>query len=319
MEGIVDGSGAQLVVAELVRVQGLLRQLEAHLSAPCSVELCRGLVAQIVALTDRSIGIATRSFSSASGGGAHFADTAPPMPALTSCTPSPLSDGSDHQPFRTTNAKKRKTTARWTSQVRVSAARGAEGPADDGHSWRKYGQKDILGAKHPRGYYRCTHRNTQGCTATKQVQRTDDDASLFDVVYHGEHTCRPGAASAAAAKRPHAQTLLQSLSASLTVNTDTNTPLTPENRAPAPPLQQQQQQQSVSASPVASDSYGLGGAGYGDWRCCDGDLQEVVSALATVTSAPDHAAMDAADFMSYCFDFDPAVYGGIVGTPSFFL
>jgi hypothetical protein len=100
------------------------------------------------------------------------------------------------------------------------------------------------------------------------------------------------------------------------VNTDTNTPLTPENRAPAPPLQQQQ---SVSASPVASDSYGLGGAGYGDWRCCDGDLQEVVSALATVTSAPDHAAMDAADFMSYCFDFDPAVYGGIVGTPSFFL
>jgi hypothetical protein len=107
MEGVVDGSGAQLVVAELVRVQGLLRQLEAHLSAPCSVELCRGLVAQIVALTDRSIGIATRSFSSASGGGAHFADTAPPMPALTSCTPSPLSDGSDHQPFRTTNAKKR--------------------------------------------------------------------------------------------------------------------------------------------------------------------------------------------------------------------
>ncbi|XP_040382880.1 transcription factor WRKY19-like [Oryza brachyantha] len=312
--GVTGGGGSvQMVVAELVRVQGLLRQLELHLGAPCSVELCRGLAAEIIALTDRSIGIVT---SSSGGGGtaAHFADT---PPALASCTPSPLSDVSDHQPFRT-NPKKRKTTARWTSQVRVSAAGGAEGPADDGHSWRKYGQKDILGAKHPRGYYRCTHRNTQGCTATKQVQRTDDDASLFDVVYHGEHTCRP--AAAAAAKRPHAQTLLQSLSATLTVNTDTSgllsagavTPLTPEDRpAAAPP-------QSVSpslASPVASDSYGLAAA-YGDWpHCCDGDLQEVVSALATVTSAPEHATIDA-DFMSYCFDFSHS-YGGI-GTPDLF-
>lgn len=25
-----------------------------------------------------------------------------------------------------------------------------EGPLDDGYSWRKYGQKDILGAVHPR-------------------------------------------------------------------------------------------------------------------------------------------------------------------------
>ncbi|KAF0899417.1 hypothetical protein E2562_019535 [Oryza meyeriana var. granulata] len=308
MEG-VDGCGAQLVVAELGRVKELLRQLELHLHEP---ELCRGLAAQIVALTDRSIGIVMSS--SSAGAGAHFADT---PPALTSCTPSPLSDVSDHQPFRT-NPKKRKTTARWTSQVRVSAAGGMEGPADDGHSWRKYGQKDILGAKHPRGYYRCTHRNTQGCTATKQVQRTDDDAFLFDVVYHGEHTCRPGSTAAAAAKRPNAQTLLQSLSATLTVNTDTNgllaaavTPLTPEHRPTAAPPQ------SVSpslASPVASDSYGLAASPcpvttvYRDWHCCDGDLQEVVSALATVTSAPE-PAMDA-NFMNYYFDFDPA-YGGI--------
>jgi hypothetical protein len=34
-------------------------------------------------------------------------------------------------------------------EVRVSSAAG-DHPADDGHSWRKYGQKDILGAKHPR-------------------------------------------------------------------------------------------------------------------------------------------------------------------------
>ena len=37
-------------------------------------------------------------------------------------------------------------------QVRVSSPRGGAGenPVDDGHSWRKYGQKEILGAKHPR-------------------------------------------------------------------------------------------------------------------------------------------------------------------------
>ncbi|KAI4989492.1 hypothetical protein ZWY2020_036809 [Hordeum vulgare] len=62
-------------------------------------------------------------------------------------------------------------------------------PADDGYSWSKYGQKDILGSKHPRCYYRCVHKHDKGCQATKQVQRSDSDTQLFDIVYHGEHTC----------------------------------------------------------------------------------------------------------------------------------
>jgi hypothetical protein len=44
----------------------------------------------------------------------------------------------------------RKAVPRWTEQVRVSPGVGLEGPLDDGYSWRKYGQKDILGAKYPR-------------------------------------------------------------------------------------------------------------------------------------------------------------------------
>ncbi|KAG0500486.1 hypothetical protein HPP92_000558 [Vanilla planifolia] len=32
---------------------------------------------------------------------------------------------------------------------------------DDGHNWRKYGQKDILGSIFPR----CSHRHSQGCQA----------------------------------------------------------------------------------------------------------------------------------------------------------
>lgn len=40
-----------------------------------------------------------------------------------------------------------------------------------------------------RGYYRCTHRGTQGCLATKQVQKADADPSTMVVTYRGEHTC----------------------------------------------------------------------------------------------------------------------------------
>lgn len=38
----------------------------------------------------------------------------------------------------------------WTEQVKVGTDKGLEGPPEDGYSWRKYGQKDILGAKYPR-------------------------------------------------------------------------------------------------------------------------------------------------------------------------
>ncbi|RDX60179.1 putative WRKY transcription factor 30, partial [Mucuna pruriens] len=83
----------------------------------------------------------------------------------------------------------RKTMPRWTQQVKICSTTGLEGSLDDGYSWRKYGQKDILGAKFPRGYYRCTHRNVQGCLATKQVQRSDEDPTTIEVTYRGRHTC----------------------------------------------------------------------------------------------------------------------------------
>lgn len=93
-------------------------------------------------------------------------------------------------------SKKRKKLPSWTDQVKVSTDNGIEGPPNDGHSWRKYGQKDILGAKYPRSYYRCTYRTYQGCCAIKQVQRNDEDPSLFDIVYKGTHTCTPRSKSA---------------------------------------------------------------------------------------------------------------------------
>ncbi|KAL7125724.1 hypothetical protein ABFS83_14G135300 [Erythranthe nasuta] len=86
--------------------------------------------------------------------------------------------------------KKRKNSGRWSEQVNVCG-----GEINDGYYWRKYGQKDILGANYPRAYYRCTHRYTQGCLATKQVQKMDKNPSTTttttnsQVVYKGTHTC----------------------------------------------------------------------------------------------------------------------------------
>ncbi|KAJ7961067.1 WRKY transcription factor [Quillaja saponaria] len=57
---------------------------------------------------------------------------------------------------------------------------------DDGHAWRKYGQKVILKAKFPR----CTHKTDQNCQATKQVQKIQEDPTLYRTTYYGQHTCR---------------------------------------------------------------------------------------------------------------------------------
>ncbi|GMY08391.1 putative WRKY transcription factor 70 [Fagus crenata] len=77
--------------------------------------------------------------------------------------------------------KRRKTTQTWTI---VSEA------TDDGHAWRKYGQKEILNAKHPRSYFRCTRKHDQGCRATKQVQRMENDPQMYQTTYIGHHTCK---------------------------------------------------------------------------------------------------------------------------------
>ncbi|XP_040380796.1 uncharacterized protein LOC102702765 [Oryza brachyantha] len=99
--------------------------------------------------------------------------------------------------------KRRKGLPRWTEKFRLPDA-SLEATPDDGFSWRKYGQKDILGAKFPRGYYRCTYRNAQGCPATKQVQRSDADLAVFDVTYQGAHTCHQRQRQDAAAAPPPA-------------------------------------------------------------------------------------------------------------------
>ncbi|PSS32481.1 WRKY transcription factor 70 [Actinidia chinensis var. chinensis] len=76
--------------------------------------------------------------------------------------------------------------SRKTSDSRVNVSASME----DGYGWRKYGQKEILNSKFPRSYYRCTHKRSQGCKATKQVQTIQEDPPMYQTTYFGHHTCQ---------------------------------------------------------------------------------------------------------------------------------
>lgn len=71
-----------------------------------------------------------------------------------------------------------------------------------------------------RGYYKCKHRVTQGCLATKQVQRSDGDPLLFHVAYHGEHACLQAAASPLRPGRQRSRNSLSSFQNGLQVETE---------------------------------------------------------------------------------------------------
>ncbi|KAF0927816.1 hypothetical protein E2562_036236 [Oryza meyeriana var. granulata] len=93
-----------------------------------------------------------------------------------------------------------------SKRIRTSSAGGngarveTKSTTDDEFLWRKYGQKEIKNRKHPRFYYRCSYKDDHGCTATKQVQQSEDDTTspaVYVITYFGEHTCRPGTDAAA--------------------------------------------------------------------------------------------------------------------------
>jgi len=180
-----ENQNQSTLLSELSLIQQLLVQLQIQLKDPSNppIEFSKCIVSQLLSKTEKSIYLAKSC---------RFGlNQAEPISPPRSASASPRSDMSDLA-FKSQDnkvCKKRKTQPKWKNQVRVGSIGGVEGPLEDGYSWRKYGQKDILGAKHPRSYYRCTHRNSQGCLATKQVQRTDEDSIVFDVTYQGAHTC----------------------------------------------------------------------------------------------------------------------------------
>ncbi|KAJ1273828.1 hypothetical protein BS78_05G014900 [Paspalum vaginatum] len=102
--------------------------------------------------------------------------------ALDSVPPYPCDLGSR------TQQRIRKDERSWTSDTYA--------PYDDGHQWRKYGEKKLSNSNFPRFYYRCTFKNDMKCPATKQVQQKDtSDPPLFSVTYFNHHTCSTSSSS----------------------------------------------------------------------------------------------------------------------------
>nr|BBF89372.1 hypothetical protein [Oryza barthii] len=100
------------------------------------------------------------------------------------------------------NADSDKSRKRRTTESRLGGSRQLVrkvttscDPNADGlsGSWRMYGQKYIdVDSRWPRSYYRCTHRSTHDCRATRTVQQrrcTGDGTPMYEVLDYGEHTC----------------------------------------------------------------------------------------------------------------------------------
>ncbi|XP_071730680.1 probable WRKY transcription factor 53 [Rutidosis leptorrhynchoides] len=184
------------IINELTQGMELARQLKSILSSESSLETKHALLQEIISSYDRALLMVNWVDSSA-----QIPTLAQPIPSQpessVSMDESPRS-GEFNKHFEIQQdqkvvSKKRKTMPTWKNQIRISTDNGLEGNTDDGYSWRKYGQKDILGAKYPRSYYRCTYRYVHNCMSRKQVQRTDEDPTVFEITYRGKHTCNPAA------------------------------------------------------------------------------------------------------------------------------
>ncbi|KAI4385620.1 hypothetical protein MLD38_003622 [Melastoma candidum] len=111
---------------------------------------------------------------------------------------------------RRRNNRRSSDEERRTFLVSASRIGNPEIPPDDGYTWRKYGQKEILGSRFPRGYFRCTHQKLYQCPAKKLVQRLDHDPSTFEVTYRHHHTCHMSSTAPSAVHPPSLQHLITS-------------------------------------------------------------------------------------------------------------
>lgn len=128
-------------------------------------------------------------------------------------SPAAGSDGARLQQSGSSCGDKRKQSSSRSRSQRPSDKK-ITATLEDGHVWRKYGQKEIQDSPYPRSYYRCTHKSDQGCSAKRQVQLCETDPSKYVVTYYGEHTCRdpstiPLMDHAALAELDHANNLIR--------------------------------------------------------------------------------------------------------------
>ncbi|KAL1567514.1 putative WRKY transcription factor 14 [Salvia divinorum] len=90
---------------------------------------------------------------------------------------------------RNTGIKRRKSQAKKVVCIPAAAPANSRASGEvvpsDLWAWRKYGQKPIKGSPFPRGYYRCS--SSKGCSARKQVERSQTDPNMLVITYTSEH------------------------------------------------------------------------------------------------------------------------------------
>uniref|UniRef100_A0A1J3FLD8 Putative WRKY transcription factor 46 n=1 Tax=Noccaea caerulescens TaxID=107243 RepID=A0A1J3FLD8_NOCCA len=168
----------KLVINELEQGRELAKRLMSNLKHTSSTESSKTLVSEILRIYQNAIFILSLNDDDKNN--------------VRKRSPEIDDDDKDSKNV----SKKRKISEKKNEKLRVFVGTGQEKvPIEDGHCWRKYGQKEIHGSKNPRGYYRCTHRFTKNCLAVKQVQKSDTDPSIFEVKYLGNHTCNNNTSS----------------------------------------------------------------------------------------------------------------------------
>ncbi|KAD4384765.1 hypothetical protein R6Q59_011080 [Mikania micrantha] len=163
----------KIVIHELTKGIQMAKQLKVSLHSPQARDL---LIQNIISSYEKALFVLKSAGDSAG-------QPRPParQPESSSIfVGSPVSEVFEfNQPFSIQHgqnavSKKRKGSTTWEDQVRICSDNGLE---DDNYA----------------GYYSCSYPKVQKCLATKEVQRTDDDSTGFEIAYKGKHTSSNGA------------------------------------------------------------------------------------------------------------------------------
>ncbi|THU52902.1 hypothetical protein C4D60_Mb10t08800 [Musa balbisiana] len=139
-----------LLLRLLAQAEEQTRQLEANLGDASAADHCRSLVQQISSALKEAVSVARLMDSEGPQQPAWPGNAAVDLPRWNSeGLRSENSETVLKEQERREMCKKRKTLPKWTIQVQVSGSQAGVVP-EDGYTWRKYGQKEILGTRHRR-------------------------------------------------------------------------------------------------------------------------------------------------------------------------
>ncbi|XP_075519115.1 putative WRKY transcription factor 53 [Primulina tabacum] len=139
----------ETVIGELTQGREYANQLQKELNPPAtSREACAFLLQRILSSYDNALSLleymALLGYGERLSKNSAFSISESPV-SFEGIHRSEASDTDSNDQIRV--SKRRKTLPKLSEQMRVCSETGV---GNDGYNWRKYGQKDIQGATHPR-------------------------------------------------------------------------------------------------------------------------------------------------------------------------